>query len=490
MASLEEIRSERLKKIEALKNAGDNSYPIKSHYTHTLKSVKDGFTDLAEAQTKVTLVGRVMARRGQGALIFFDLFDGTGRFQAVAKKDVLGEDRLAVFDATVDVGDFVQVSGTLFLTKQGEKTLQADNWSMLAKSLRPLPDKWHGLQDTEERFRKRYLDSLMEDGVRERFLLRSKIIGALRQFLNEQDFVEMETSMLQALAGGATAEPFKTHHEALDIDLFLRLAPELDLKKMLVGGFPRVYEIGRCFRNEGIDTTHNPEFTMLEAYESFSDAEKGRERVEALFKYILQTVFGELSVSFDDQVIDFSKPFMVRKYLDLIAEYTGLTDVWSLSEGELTAFAEKNSIKIDPAYDKAKIIDHIYKKMCRPQVIQPTFLVDYPAPFSPLAKKKEDNPDFIDRFQLLIGGMEMVNAFSELNDPLDQRARFMEQEKNKERGDAEAQPKDEEYLEAMEYGLPPAFGFGIGLDRLVMLLTDTKSIKEVIYFPTLRPKGE
>jgi len=490
MASLEEIRSDRLKKLEALKEAGKNPYPIKSTKTHTLASVAEFFDALESAEEKVILVGRVMARRGQGALIFFDLFDGTGKFQAVAKKDVLGEEELSLFDETVDVGDFVEVSGTLFTTKQGEKTLQADSWVMLSKSLRPLPDKWHGLQDVEERFRKRYLDSLMDDAVRTRFLIRSQIIAEVRQFLNKAGFIEMETSMLQSLAGGATATPFETHHEALDIDLHLRLAPELDLKKMVIGGFPMVYEIGRCFRNEGIDTTHNPEFTMLEAYESFADADKGRDRIENLFKQIVKNIFTEEVVRFDNNEIDFSKPFAVIKYLDLIKEYTGLEDVWEMSEVDLTTYAQKENIKIDPTYDKAKIIDHIYKKLCRSNIIQPTFLVDYPAPFSPLAKKKEDDPALIDRFQLVIGGMEMVNAFSELNDPIEQRARFMEQEKNKERGDAEAQPKDEDYLEAMEYGLPPAFGFGIGIDRLVMLLTDTKSIKEVIYFPTLRPKGE
>lgn len=490
MASLEEIRSERLKKLEALKEAGRNPFPIKSHQTHTLAEVAEVFDALASAETKVTLVGRVMARRGQGALIFFDLFDGTGKFQGVSKKDVVGEESHSLFDETVDIGDFVEVSGTLFLTKQGEKTVQVADWSMLAKSLRPLPDKWNGLQDVEERFRKRYLDSLMDETVRNRFLTRSKIITEIRRILGGVGFVEVETSMLQSLAGGATATPFETHHEALDIDLFLRLAPELDLKKMLIGGFPRVYEIGRCFRNEGIDTTHNPEFTMLEAYEAFADADKGRGRVEQLFKQVVEGVFGNSVISFDGSEIDFSQDFAVVKYLDLIKEHTGLVDAWAMSEAELTDYATGAGVKIDPAYDKAKIIDHIYKKVCRPQVIQPTFLVDYPAPFSPLAKKKEDNPELIDRFQLLIGGMEMVNAFSELNDPLDQRARFMDQEKNKAGGDTEAQPKDEEYLEAMEYGLPPAFGFGIGIDRLVMLLTDTQSIKEVIYFPTLRPKGE
>ncbi|MCE9628804.1 MAG: lysine--tRNA ligase [Candidatus Vogelbacteria bacterium] len=490
MASLDDIRSERLKKLELLKQANQNPFPIHCERSHSLKEVGSEFDPLSEAKTEVKLVGRLMARRGQGALIFFDLFDGTGKFQAVAKKDTLGEDSLGLFDTTVDVGDFVAVTGTLFTTKQGEKTLEVTSWQMLAKSLRPLPDKWAGLQDVEERFRKRYLDTLTDETVRTRFITRSKIITEIRNFLNSDGFLEVETSMLQQLAGGATATPFVTHHEALDIDLSLRVAPELDLKKMMIGGFPMIYEIGRSFRNEGIDPTHNPEFTSLEAYAAFSDATAERARVEKLFKQVIQKVFGSDILTYDGQTISFAEPFAVVKYLDLIKEYTGLDNVMDMSEGDLLKEATKLGLSIDPNLPKEKIIDHIYKKACRPKVIQPTFLVDYPVEFAPLAKRREDDPRLIDRFQLLVGGTELVNGFSELNDPIDQRARFMEQEKNKAKGDNEAQPKDEDFLEAMEYGMPPACGWGIGIDRLVMLLTDVQTIKEVIYFPTLRPKGE
>lgn len=490
MASLDDIRSERLKKLEVLKSVGHNPFPIESHRTHTLASLGTLFSGLVQTEEIVILAGRVMARRGQGALIFFDLFDGTGKFQGAIKKDVVGDEVLGLFHSTVDVGDFIEVSGILFLTQQGEKTIQVASWKMLSKSLRPLPDKWHGLQDIEERFRKRYLDSLMDDSVRERFITRSRIITELRNFLNTEGFLEVETSILQSLAGGATATPFVTHHEALDIDLNLRVAPELDLKKMLIGGFPMVYEVGRSFRNEGIDATHNPEFTMLEAYASFSDSRKEMIRVERLFKHLVFQVSGSYIANCHDQEINFDRAFSVKKYEDLIKETTDLVDPFGMSIDELRTAADKLGVHIDHSMTKEKIIDHIYKKVSRPTIVQPTFLIDYPAAFAPLAKRREDDPALIDRFQLVIAGVELVNGFSELNDPLDQRQRFMEQEKNKAAGDNEAQPKDEDFLEAMEYGMPPACGWGIGVDRLTMLLTDVSNIKEVIYFPTLRPKQD
>ncbi len=490
MASLDDIRSERLKKLETLKSAGHNPFPIESHRTHTLAALVDFFDMLLAAEEPVAIVGRVMARRGQGALIFFDLFDGTAKFQGAIKKDIVGDEVLDLFQSTVDVGDFIEVSGTLFLTQQGEKTVQVTTWRMLAKSLRPLPDKWHGLQDVEERFRRRYLDSLMDDSVRERFLTRSRLITELRNFLNNEGFLEVETSILQSLAGGATATPFVTHHEALDIDLNLRVAPELDLKKMLVGGFPMIYELGRCFRNEGIDTTHNPEFSMLEAYVSFSDSRKEMARVERLFKHLVFQVSGSYMARCSDQEVNFEQPFAVVKYEDLIKQTTGLVDPFTMSIDELHLAAKSLGVTTDGIATKEKIIDHMYKKVARPTIVQPTFLIDYPAAFAPLAKRREDDPSLIDRFQLVAGCVELVNGFSELNDPLDQRERFMEQEKNKAAGDNEAQPKDEDFLEAMEYGMPPACGWGIGVDRLVMLLTDVQNIKEVIYFPTLRPKQD
>jgi lysyl-tRNA synthetase class 2 len=302
------------------------------------------------------------------------------------------------------------------------------------------------------------------------------------------NFLEVETSMLEHQAGGATATPFKTFHEALSLDLFLRIAPELNLKKMLIGGFPQVFEIGRCFRNEGIDATHNPEFTMLEWYASFSDATKERARVEKLFKTITEQALGQLTFTHDGEVINLDQPFAVMKYCDLLEKETGIANLLEISLADLTAKAESLGLSVDPAFPREKVIDLIYKKICRPKLIQPTFLIDYPAEFAPLCKRKEEDGRLIDRFQLVVGGIEVVNAYSELNDPLDQRSRFEEQEKNKAKGDTEAQPKDEEFLEALEYGMPPAGGVGIGLDRLVMLLTDTHNIREVVYFPTLRPR--
>lgn len=488
MASLEEIRGERLRKLEQLEEAKMASYPVATNSTHTLKEVGVDFAKLAEEETVVTLAGRVMARRGQGGLIFIDLFDGTAKFQGVVKKDSVGEEAMVLFDTTIDVGDFVEISGTLFITKQGEKTIEAKSWRMLSKSLRPLPDKWHGLQDTEERYRRRYLDSLMDDEVRNRFIARSKIIQAVRQFLLNEGFLEVETSILEHQAGGATATPFKTYHEALGIDLYLRIAPELNLKKMLIGGFPKVFEIGRCFRNEGIDTTHNPEFTMLEFYASFSDATKERSRVEKLVKTIAKEVLVADSFTHEGEMIDLSKPFAVIKYCDLLKEHAGLDNLLDIATADLVTKAKELGVTLDSSFPREKIIDHIYKKTCRPKLIQPTFLIDYPAEFAPLCKRKEEDPRLIDRFQLIIGGIEISNAYSELNDPIDQRGRFEAQEKNKAAGDTEAQPKDETFLEALEYGMPPAGGVGIGLDRLVMLLTDTHNIREVVYFPTLRPK--
>ena len=488
MASLEEIRSERLRKLEQLGEAKMAAYPVATNSTHTLKEVGEAFVKLAEDQTIVTLAGRVMARRGQGGLIFIDLFDGTAKFQGVAKKDSIGEELMVLFDTTVDVGDFIEVTGTLFTTKQGENTIEAKSWRMLSKSLRPLPDKWHGLQDTEERYRRRYLDSLTDDEVRNRFIARSKIIQAIRQSLIKDDFLEVETSMLEYQAGGATAKPFLTHHEALDTDLYLRIAPELNLKKMLIGGFPKVFEIGRCFRNEGIDATHNPEFTMLEFYAAFSNATLERERVEQLIKTVAKESLGQTTFNHEGVEIDLAKPFAVIKYADLLKEYAGIVDVLALSVSDLQAKTKELGVAIDPSFPKEKIIDQIYKKTCRPKLIQPTFIVDYPAEFFPLCKKKEEDERLIDAFQLLIGGIEVVKAFSELNDPIDQKARFVDQEKNRLAGDDEAQPDDDSFVEALEYGMPPAGGVGIGLDRLVMLLTDTHNIREVVYFPTLRPR--
>ena len=452
MASLEEIRSARLAKLKVLSELGIDPYPAHTNRDLSINEAIEKFDDLTKGGKSRIIAGRIMSLRIQGKIIFFDLYDGTGRFQIFLKKgEPLSEESFELFEKAFDIGDFAEVKGTFFLTKKDEKTMLAEEVRMLAKSLRPLPEKWHGLSDVEERFRKRYLDLLSNPEVKRRFEVRSKVVTEIRKILAEAGYLEVETPALQPLYGGASAEPFVTHHNALHVDLYLRISDELYLKRLLAAGFPKVYEIARDFRNEGIDTTHNPEFTMLEFYEAYSDATKQREFVENIIRRLALLVNSDGVITFGNEKINFSKPFKVMEY--------------------------------------PEISDEEFKKTVKPSLIQPTFLIDYPVDMLPLTKRKEDNPSLVDAFQLYAGGLELVKAFSELNDPIDQRARFESQEKSKEGGDKEAQPLDEDFLEAMEYGIPPAGGVGLGIDRLVMLLTDVKNIKEVILFPTLKPKS-
>jgi len=485
--SLEEIRQVRLKKLKLLLEAGFNPYPTETDFDYSLDEVCKNFAKL-KTKRKINLVGRVMSLRPQGAIIFLNFNDGSGPFQAMLKKGEIEEKKFDLFSRTVDIGDFVLLTGNLFLTKRKEKTLLIKSWRMLAKSIRPLPEKWHGLQDVEERFRKRYLDSLMDPEVKERFVLRGQAISALREILDKAGFLEVETPALQPLPGGASALPFVTHHNALDVDLYLRISDELYLKRMLVGSFPKVYEICKDFRNEGIDWSHNPEFTMLEFYESFSTASKQRDFVEKIFKTLVKKLKKTTKLVWQDKEIDFSKKFTVISYLDLLKKHTLIDDILNISKNELRLKAEQLNVQVAPGDSFQTILDNIYKKSCRPKIIQPTFVIDYPADQLPLAKRKENNQNIVDAFQLIIGGVELVKAFSELNDPIDQRERFMTQEKVRQEGEKEAQRLDEEFLEALEYGMPPAGGVGIGIDRLVMLLTNTHNIREVIFFPTLRSK--
>jgi len=499
MASLEEIRQIHLGKLAELKKVGLDLYPIESHQDFTLAEVINNFTKLSKKKS-LTIAGRVMALRPQGALTFLNLNDGTENFQALIKKparttegvqsggDDVSTESFDLFNDTVDIGDFVEIKGSLFITKRKEKTLAIKDWAMLAKSLRPLPEKWHGLQDVEERFRRRYLDSLMSKEVRERFVLRARLITEMRKFLDEAGYLEVETPALQNLYGGASAEPFVTHHNALDIDLYLRISDELYLKRMLVGGFPKVYEIAKVFRNEGIDVTHNPEFTMIEFYEAYSDAKKMLIFVEKMFKTLIKKLFKKQTITFNEQEIDFSKKFSVISYFELLKKYALINNSESISIKELTLKAGQLGVSVDEKDSFWKIMDNIYKKICRPKLIQPTFIIDYPVEYLPLAKRQKKNSKLVDAFQLVVGGIELVKAFSELNDPIEQKERFMMQEKNKEAGERDAQSYDEDFIEAMEYGMPPAGGVGIGIDRLMMLLSDQKNIKEVIYFPTMRPR--
>lgn len=490
MASLEEIRAERLKKLELLKQNGMLPYPIATNRSLSVADALSTFAKLSRDNKRITLAGRVMAIRGQGALVFFNIQDEEATIQGLLKRDEMDEELFALFQDAIDIGDFIECTGTLFMTKRKERTMQVKEWKMLSKSLRPLPDKWHGLQDVEERFRKRYLDLLMSEEVRARFKLRSKIITEIRKFLNDADYMEVETPILQSLAGGALAEPFKTHHNALDIDLNLRIAPELYLKKLLVGGFPRVYELGRNFRNEGIDLTHNPEFTMLEFYASYETCASQMAFVEKLIKTLVKNILRGTKIKSGEDSIDVSKKFTVTSFLDLFKRYASIESPETMSREDWRLASERFGVKVEAHDSIEKIMDNIYKKACRPKMIQPTFIIDYPAGFSPFAKKQETDPTLIDRFQLVIAGIEMVNAFSELNDPLEQKARYEEQDKKKKGGEGDVSPSDEDYLEAIEYGLPPAGGVGIGIDRIAMIFSDTRNIREVVLFPTMRPSSE
>jgi lysyl-tRNA synthetase, class II len=490
MASLEEIRAGRLEKLELLKEKGINPYPTSTDRDYTNKEIIEKFTELEKSGKPVCLVGRIISLRPQGKITFFNFDDGTAVFQGLLKSgEPISPDQFELFEKVYDIGDFLEVKGTLFVTKKEEKTILVETVRMLAKSLRPLPEKWHGLTDTEERFRKRYLDLISSPEVKERFLTRSKIISLIRKFYLDKDFIEVDLPNLQPLAGGATAAPFVTHHNALDMDFYLPVAQELYIKMLLGGGLPKVFEMGKRFRNEGIDTSHNPEFTMLESNEAYVDAKHQREFIEELFKYVVRGVFGKEEFSYDGEIIDLSKPFRVITFYSVLKEFADIKNPSELSLDEAKNVAEGAGLKVESEDSIEKILDNIYKKVARHKLVQPTFIIDYPVSFNPFAKRKDENPDLIDRFQLVIAGAELVNAFSELNNPVDQKERYLEQDKKGSAGEKEISPSDEVYLEAMEYGMPPNGGIGIGIDRLIMLLTNQKNIKEVILFPTLKPKN-
>ncbi|MEK9209204.1 MAG: lysine--tRNA ligase [Patescibacteria group bacterium] len=493
---LEEIRKTRIEKLKKLKEAGMEPYPISCKRDFYLAEVLADFSKLSKRKTPLNLVGRLLAIREHGGSLFCDFADGStsltaggpAKLQAYLKKDIIGEKLFSLFKEAVDVGDFLEFQGKLFLTKKKEKTIEIKEWRMLAKSLRPLPEKWHGLQDIEERFRKRYLDILMNKEVRERFFLRSKIISELRKFLEKEGFVEAETPILQPLAGGAAAQPFITHHNALVIDLYLRIAPELYLKRLLIAGLPKVYELGRNFRNEGIDAFHNPEFTLLEFYEAYSNAGNQRDFIEKMFRALVKNLFKRTFIEYNGDKIDFSKEFKVISFFEVLKRFALLVNAETASEEDFKLKAKQFGIEVSASDSKEKIADNIFKKICRPKIIQPTFIVDYPAGLLPLAKSFEKNKEMADAFQLVVGGLELVKGFSELNNPLEQKERFLRQEEAWAKGDLEAGESDDDFLEAMEYGMPPAGGVGIGLDRLAMLFANVKNIKEVILFPTMKPK--
>jgi lysyl-tRNA synthetase class 2 len=481
----EKARREKLQKIIA---KGVNPYPSKNKRTQTCAQAILNFEKFSSKQALIALCGRLRSIRLHGGSCFANLEDGTGQIQIYLKKDVLGERQYSFFKELVDIGDFIRVKGTLFATRTGEKTLLVQSFKFLAKSLRPLPEKWHGLTDIEIRYRKRYLDLIANPQVRGIFKKRSLIIKTIREFLDKEGFIEVETPVLQPIPGGATARPFITHHNALNIDLYLRIAPELYLKRLIVGGFEKVYEIARCFRNEGIDWAHNPEFTQVELYQAYADYNDLMKFVEKFFVYLMKKMDSHSKIIYGQNEIDLMPPYNKITFRDALMQFASCDIELYPDRESLAKKAQELGIEVLPSDDRGRIMDEIFKKVVRLKLIQPTFVINHPIEISPLAKKISDNPKYVERFQLIVGGLELINAFSELNDPIDQQQRFEMQQKMREKGDLEAMPIDEDFIEALEYGMPPTAGLGMGIDRLTSLLTNSHNIKEVILFPTLKPE--
>jgi lysyl-tRNA synthetase class 2 len=485
---LNELIKQRIAKIADFEAAGEIPYAYQFNRTHLAVEVLDQFKEITEeTKEEVKVAGRVVAKRGHGKSCFAHLLDGSGKIQIYAKLDVLGEDRFKLFEK-LDIGDFVGVGGHVFRTKTGEITVKVESFTLLTKSLHPLPEKWHGLTDKELRYRQRYVDLIANDEVRQVFVIRSRVVDTIRRLLASKNFIEVETPILQIKAGGAAARPFESYHNALDTKLYMRIAPELYLKRLLVGGFERVFELGRSFRNEGISFKHNPEYTMLEAYQAYADYEDVMRLAEDIVVAAVQEITGGTKITYKDQSIDFAPPWQRLTLAEAVKKYAGV-DI-SATEEELHKFLKGKGIEGFEEERKGKLINAIYDKFVESHLIQPTFMVDYPVETSPLAKRKRGNPLLVERFEVIAAGMELANAFSELNDPRDQRARFEEQLKRRAEGDLEAENMDEDYLNALEYGMPPAGGLGIGIDRLVMLLTNSPSIRDVILFPHMKPIQE
>ena len=454
--------------------------------THKCKTVVGQVDSLEEKQ--VTVAGRIMAIRSHGKVKFMDLVDRSGKVQLYFSEDELGEETYEITDL-VDIGDHLSVNGRPFRTRTEEPTIWVGEFDVISKCLHPLPEKWHGLRDEDLRYRKRYVDMIINEDAKRTLIARSKTVTHMRMFLQERGFLEVETPVMSALAGGAAARPFVTHHNALDMKLYLRIATELYLKRFIVGGFERVFEIGRVFRNEGISTQHNPEYTLLELYQAYSDYEGMMELTEEMVSYLAEAVTGETKIKFDDNEIDLSPPWRRLTIVDALAEHGVDVTAWN-SDADAHREAERLDISVQPGITKGKVMEKLLDRLVLPELIQPTFLIDYPVDISPLAKRKNDDPEFTYRFEPVIGQMEIGNAFSEINDPEEQRQRFEQQLKQRELGDEEAHVMDEDFIAALEYGMPPTGGLGIGVDRLAMLLTDSPSIREVIPFPLLRPLDE
>jgi lysyl-tRNA synthetase class 2 len=488
------VIEERRKKAETLESMGIRLHPAGYKCDMTASEAMRRFGHLDSAALEkddevFSVAGRIMAIRNFGKASFIHIKDRSGLLQAYIRKDKIGEEAYTIFKY-MDIGDFIGIEGTFFRTRTDELTILAERITLLSKSMRPLPEKWHGLADVETRYRQRYLDLIANDDVREVFVLRNRIIQSIRNFFIQRDFLEVETPMMQPIAGGAAAKPFKTFHNALGMDLYLRIAPELYLKRLVVGGLERVFEINRNFRNEGISVQHNPEFTMLEFYMSHATYEDLMTLTETLFNHVIQDVHGTNTIEYQGTRIDFAAPWKRMTLFDSLREIAGVEEEVLSDMSAAIAFAESHDITLSKTDKLGKVLTKIFDEMVEPKLVQPTFIMGYPIDVSPLSRRNDGNPDMADRFEVFIAGREMANGFTELNDPDDQRERFMEQVSLREAGDDEAQSMDEDYIRALEYGLPPTAGEGIGIDRVVMLLTDSPSIRDVIFFPQMRPRGE
>ncbi len=481
---LNHILQARRDKLADLVANGKDPYEVtKYDYTYHSKDIKDKFEELEEKE--VSIAGRLMAKRVMGKASFCHIQDLEGKIQAYVARDAIGEDEYAAFKK-LDIGDIVGIKGTVFKTKMGEISIHATSVELLSKSLKPLPEKFHGLTDTDTRYRQRYVDLIMNENVKDTFIKRSKIITEIRKFLDNRGFMEVETPMLVSNAGGAAARPFNTHYNALDEDVKLRISLELYLKRLIVGGLEKVYEIGRVFRNEGVDTRHNPEFTLMELYQAFTDYHGMMDLTEDMFRHLALTVCGTTTIPYAEAMIDLGKPFERITVLDAVKKYAGIDFNEIKSTEEAKALAKEKHIEFEERHTKGDILNLFFEEYVEEHLIQPTFVMDHPIEVSPLTKKKPENPDYVERFELFIYGREMANAYSELNDPIDQRQRFVAQEEAFAAGDEEANHTDEDFLNALEIGMPPTGGIGYGIDRLVMLLTNSPAIRDVLLFPTMK----
>jgi len=482
----------RREKMEELRAKGIDPFGKRFDRTHSAMELKNAYgemenEELESKEIRVQLAGRIMTKRGKGKVGFAHIQDVTGQIQIYVRKDTIGDDQYAIFK-TADLGDIVGVKGIVFKTHVGELSIKVDDFQILTKALRPLPDKFHGLKDVEQRYRQRYLDLIVNPESKDIFVTRSKVIQSIRRFLDNKGYLEVETPMMHTIPGGAAARPFITHHNALDIDLYMRIALELHLKRLIVGGLEKVYEIGRVFRNEGVSTRHNPEFTMLELYEAYADFHDIMNLTEDMIVHVAQEVLGTTNIQYGEYNVDLTPKWKRIHMVDAIKEYVGV-DFWQeMTVEEARILAKEHGIEITEHMEVGHIINEFFEQKVEEKLIQPTFVYGHPVEISPLAKKNADDPRFTDRFELFIVAREHANAFTELNDPIDQRERFEAQVKERSQGNDEAHVMDEDFIEALEYGMPPTGGLGIGIDRLIMLLTNAPSIRDVLLFPTMRQR--